>query len=440
VVLTRPGARRSDDGAVAVFVALIVVLVVIPLLATVVDLGLTRTLSTRFRGAADAAALAAAADLSVNKTSTEAINDAKALVAENMATPDGGWPAAWASCVDSDPLPEGTAAAPGNCISIDPALKQIRVTVPSRPVPSAFAGVFGTSPPAATATSSATWGDRISPTVGSCALCVLQTYTSGYQRVRVSGGDAAVGTSLRVTWPGGLTVSGAGVTFGTSWTASRFAVSPLPVLRPVPPDPFATTLTAMRGAVPYDQPSSPGPPSLAPCSPGAYQTISNCSSFGAGTYYVTGNPTSTQQVSLNADATNVVLFFTCNRSGGATGTLVATCPSSSPLPRFTGAGSAAHTLTAPGGSGPALVFDQGLSRTESLNSAQQLTIQGDVYGPGVTLRPGGTGIAVVRGRVAVLALTGSTSNFFGSTMLQVTAPPVVSGGLSNGAVRLVRSD
>jgi Flp pilus assembly protein TadG len=70
VVLTRPGARRSDDGAVAVFVALIVVLVVIPLLATVVDLGLTRTLSTRFRGAADAAALAAAADLSVNKTST----------------------------------------------------------------------------------------------------------------------------------------------------------------------------------------------------------------------------------------------------------------------------------------------------------------------------------------------------------------------------------
>jgi len=63
-----------------------------------------------------------------------------------------------------------------------------------------------------------------------------------------------------------------------------------------------------------------------------------------------------------------------------------------------------------------------------------------VYGPGVTLRPGGTGIAVVRGRVVVLALTGSTSSFFGSTMLQVTAPPVVSGGLSNGAVRLVRSD
>ena len=56
------------------------------------------------------------------------------------------------------------------------------------------------------------------------------------------------------------------------------------------------------------------------------------------------------------------------------------------------------------GSGPALVFDQGLSGSEFLNSDRQLAIVGDVYGPDVTLRPGGSGTAVVQGRVVARTL------------------------------------
>src|SRR4051794_28509426 len=142
-------------------------------MALVVDLGLTRTLSVRSRAASDAAALAAASHhpTSANDPLTAtAIDDAEALVHANLPEPDGGWDAAWAACVDDSPLPEGTAPSPGDCISFEYDLKQVRVTVPGLSVPSVFAGALGSSPPQASGTSTATWGDKLSPAVGSCAL------------------------------------------------------------------------------------------------------------------------------------------------------------------------------------------------------------------------------------------------------------------------------
>jgi hypothetical protein len=434
VVLIR-SPRRGDDGAVAVLVAVVTVAVVLPLLALVVDLGLTRTLSVRSRGASDAAALAAASHRPPSATdplASAAMADAKALVAANLPAPDGGWAAAWASCVDPSPLPAGTAASPGDCISFDYALRQVRVTVPGRAVPSVFAGVVGSSAPEASGTSTATWGDKISPAVGSCVLCVTDAYVSGAQTVRVSGGDAGAGT-MSVTFPGRLVVTGGGVTFASSWTSRGGSISPLPVKRVVQ-DYFAPGLTALQASVPYGQPSVANP--VGDCTSGVYQTISGCTSFAPGTYYVTGNPTSTQQVSLNHDATGVLLFFTCNASSGGT-VVAARCPSGRP-PRFNGAGGASRTLSAPGGSGFALVFDQGLARSEFLNSNQQLTITGDVYGPNVTLGSGGSASAVVRGRIIVQGLSGNLNNLF-ATMLRVDAPPLTSISLSDGPVRLVRS-
>jgi hypothetical protein len=443
VVLT-PGRRRRepDDGAVAVLVTVVVVAVVLPVLSLVVDLGLTRTLAVQFRGAGEAAALAAAAQRPPSATdprTVRAVTAARDLVAVNLPAPDAGWAAAWASCVDPAPLPAGTAASAGNCISFDYTLKQVRVTVPGRAVPSVFTGLVGSSPPQASATVTASWGDKISPAVGSCALCLSGSYSSGAERVRVSGGDTAVGGSLTMTWPGSLQVTGGGVTYATSWTSAGGRVSPLPVQRPAPADPFAAQLAALRAAVPYGQPSSPGPGTGSPgaCSPGVYQTVSGCASFGPGTYYVTGKPATTQQVALNADANGVLLFVTCSTSGGATGVLAAPCPSGV-LPRFTGASGAPHSLSAPGGSGLALVFDEGFSRNEILDGAQQLTVTGDVYGPGVTLRPGGWARALVRGRVAVRGVSGNTS-YPTATMLQVDAPPATGAGVIDGAVRLVRS-
>jgi hypothetical protein len=419
---------------------IIVVAVVVPLMAVVVDLGLTRVLSGRARNAADAGALAAAAVLTLGRSADQARTAAQDAVAANLAAPDGTtWPQAWASCVDVSPLPDGTPPAPGNCVTIDTALKQVRVTVPPRSVPVVFAGAAGNQAMEATATSTATWADKIAPADGTCALCVLGSYYSGWERVAVSGGDAAVRTSLTLVRPGGLRVTGGGgVTFGTWWSAnSTRIVSPLPVARPMQ-DPFATALTTLQASVPYGQPSAPTP--ALPCGPGVYQTISNCGPLLPGTYYVTGNPSVTLSMSLNGDAPGVLLFFTCSASVGGT-VVAARCPSGTP-PRFTGAGtqvSARPTLTAPGGSGFALVFDQGLARTEGLNSSVPLTIVGDVYGPNVTLRPRGTATALVNGRVVVGSVNGNSS-YPWSTMLQVDAPPVTAPGVMDGAVRLVRSN
>src|SRR4051794_3385980 len=202
-------------------------------MALVVDLGLTRTLSVRSRAASDAAALAAASHhpTSANDPLTAtAIDDAEALVHANLPEPDGGWSAAWAACVDDSPLPEGTTPTPGDCITFDYAVKQVRVTVPGRAVPSVFAGVFGASAPQASGTSTATWGDRISPTIGTCALCVRGTYSGGSARVFVTGGDAATDI-VSVSWAGRLQVTGGGVTFASAWNRGGGIISPLPVKR-----------------------------------------------------------------------------------------------------------------------------------------------------------------------------------------------------------------
>ena len=119
--------------------------------------------------------------------------------------------------------------------------------------------------------------------------------------------------------------------------------------------------------MPYGQPSVPGPSAEpGPCSPGVYQTISGCTSFAQGTYYVTGNPTTPSGLAQRR-CHGVLLFFTCSASSGATGVAGHDLPER-PAARFNGAGYASHMLAAPGRSGLALVFDQGFSRSEFLNS------------------------------------------------------------------------
>ena len=428
--------RRADDGAVAVLVAVVTVAVVLPILALVVDLGLTRTLSVRSRAASDAAALAAASQRpsSPNDPLTAAaIDAARALVRANLPEPDGGWPAAWAACVDDSPLPEGTTPSPATASASITTLSRSASPSPGWPCRASSPASSGGRRPRRPGTSTATWADKISPAVGSCALCVEGPYSGGSVRVVVKGGDAATDT-VSVTRQGSLWVTGGGVTFASAWTRAGGVIFPLPVKRPVPPDPFAPALAALR--VPYGQPSNPGP--NGPCIPGVYETVTGCTSFARGNYYVTGNPSSTRQVSLNADATDVALVFTCSASGGSTGVLVAACPSGRP-PRFNGAGNAAHILAAPGGMGLALVFDAGLSAKRVPERRPAVDGAGRRLRPGRHPAGGGNRTAFVRGRVRVQALTGTT-NFARVVMVQVDAPPVTASSLSNGVVRLVRSD
>jgi hypothetical protein len=441
VVLMSPRAeRRPDDGAVAILITVVVVAVIMPLMAVVVDLGLARLLAQQSRGGADAAALAAAAvqphpQSLADPQATAAVGQIKALVAANLPAPAGGWDQAWATCVGPDPLP--SIAGPGSCISFDFTSKQVRVTAPQRNVPTIFSGALGRRAPTVSATTTASWGSDAAASTP-CALCVLGNYGGGRKAVTVSGGDVAVGGSLSVSNGGGsLTASGGQVTYAGSLIATG-TVSPTPVVGPAPTDPFASSLVTLRtmpnGQSVYGQAS--GLP-FGPCQPGVYQDVSLCTSFGKGRYFVTGRPDRTVTVSLNADASDVVLLFTCSASG-AVGVVAHACPSGLP-PRFVGTGIGSHTVTAAGGgAGLALVFDTGLVRNERLTGNGKLTINGSVYGPGVTLRDGGsTSRAVVNGgRVVIGAVSFTTANP-GATMLEIAAPPTTPQSVPDGPVRLV---
>ena len=438
-------ARTTADrrpGVIAVTVAVVVAGVVLPLLALVVDLGLTRVLSGRARDAADAGALAAAAlapGVGDTAGATAAVKAAQDAVAANVTAPDDmTWSEAWSACVDPSPLPIGTVPSPGNCVSFDLALKQVRVTVPQRRVPTVFAGVLGASPPVASATSTASWGVKVTPAVGSCALCVLDSYSGGIESTTVAGGDAAIGDTLRVLRYGALRVTGGGVTYANSWFPGG-TILPLPVRRPAPVDPYASSLLGLltvNGQPAYGQ-ASAAVPDGSTCHPGIVQSINGCDAFTPGTYVITGVPSATAQMSLNADAADVVLVFTCSAYNSA-GVVAAACPSGLP-PKFNGSGKGSHQLTAPGGSGLALVFDKGLARKEQLDGSAQLTVTGDVYGPNVTLRDGLGGIGVVHGHVVVGAVYYSRFTTPGRTVLSVDLPPVSTQPMADGPVRLVRS-
>lgn len=424
----RRRSRRSRDddlGMVAVLVAVVVLAVIMPLLAIVVDLGLTRVLSRQSQGAADAAALAAVQPLHQSSPDpVAAVTAAENLVSANLPPPSGGWPAAWNSCIAVDPLP--TSAIPGGCISYDMITKRVRVTVPERTVPTIFSGVLRSSPPAASATSTASWGSD--PTIP-CGLCVSGDYAGGRRRVEVDNGNVAIGDTLSFGGPGG------------SLTAPNGSVSTATTVA----DPFAASLATLRTQTPnglsvYGQVSTL-PPDPA-CDPGIYQDISACTSFSAGTYFVTGNGSGLTQVRLYGDASaGVLLYFTCSASSGFQ-VLAAACPATGGS-TFRGAGSA-QALTAPnGGADLALVFDSGLTGPQPFIGTP-LTINGSVYAPDATFtnpRSSRFTTRVAGGSVMAKAVSVSSSNRgAGILVLTVDATPVNPQPVLDGPVRLVPND
>ncbi len=249
--------RRDDTGAVAVFTVLIVTFVAMPLLALVVDLGISRSAGAQAATAADSAALAAAVKLSANPADQAgAAAAARQFVQDNYAVQ----PSAWAGCLDPHPLPAGTTASPGDCVSIDPTLRRVRVTVPARTVPSVFSGVLGTAPPAASATSTATWG----PPAPACALCIVTsagasgTFAGGIDQTQVAGGDVAVGGLLGVSAGGTLTGDpGRQITYGLPPATGN--VSPRPPWAPRPTTRWRRRLRPFRPRRPRRPRATPAP-------------------------------------------------------------------------------------------------------------------------------------------------------------------------------------
>ena len=187
------------------------------------------------------------------------------------------------------------------------------MTVPARTVPSVFSGVLGTAPPAASATSTATWG----PPAPACALCIVTsagasgTFAGGIDQTQVAGGDVAVGGLLGVSAGGTLTGDpGRQITYGLPPATGN--VSPPPALGTAPDDPLASTLAAVQAAAAKAPQGNTGA-----CAPGIYADFSDCTSFtGNGVYVLTGNPylpfVSTT-VTLKYPMTNSVIYVTCSR-------------------------------------------------------------------------------------------------------------------------------
>jgi hypothetical protein len=454
----RPRARRDDDrGIVAVVVALVVVFVVMPLLALVVDLGLSRAASGQARTTADAAALAAALATASGPEAARAA--ARSIAADDFGVPDDQW----ATCVDAHPLPSGTAPSPGDCVSFDFVAKQVRVTLPPRAIPSVFSGVLGARPPAASATSTATWGG-FSRT---CVLCVLGSYDGGAQQLQVRDGDVAVGGDLTVGPAALLTDSGGSVTAG-GHIGDVSGLSTTPGRGSVPADPFAAQLTSLA-ALPEAAPSAvakPWPdhvdchpptyqdtrPCSADCTPGTYQDVSWCTSFAPGVYVLTGVPLPAPNrptITLHAGGAGVVFYVTCGTGSWPFSVHPAPCSQQTSLqPRINfEAGGGTLTLRGHAGyAGLALAFDP--SAPPSSNTNQRfsgggtLTVNGSIDGPTVVLRdpspPNSGRLVVTGGRVVVGAVAYSgLSPTPAHPYLTVLAP--AADALPDGPVRLVSS-
>ena len=430
------GAERRDEGVVAVVTALVLPLVVIPLLALVVDLGVSRTANGRATTAAESAALAAALELKKGSSADVAIEVAKGLVETNAGIDD---PALWASCLDQHPLPAGTAPTPGDCVSVDPATRQVRVTVPPRQVPSVFSGVLGTTPPSVSASATATWAPPVTAPAGGsappCALCVVTfagasgLFAGGLDRTSVVGGDVAVGGAITIGTGGSLTADrDRQIVYGGP-TASG-TISPAPVVGSAPADPLAPALAAVQAAAAAAPRGTSGA-----CGPGVYADFSACTSFtGNGVYVLTGNPYLPfvqTGVTLKYGLSNAVIYVTCARLY-VSPPRPQTCstPGSTVKPSLLASGS--QTI---GGSaafdGLALAFDPTAQATQRLANSGTLQVNGSVDGPATTFRDATScnGRLVVNGRLVAgaVTLTRCTTQT-GSPALTVNAPAAGAGG------------
>ncbi len=437
-----PRARRNDDeGLVAVITALVVVLVVMPLLALVVDLGLTRAAGGQARVAADAAALAAAAQQRDAAGVAAAVEAAHRLGRENFGVKDDQW----ASCVDQNPLPAGTLPSPGNCVSFDLTAKQVRVTVPARRVPGVFSGVLGSSPPAASATSVASWGAFAQP----CTLCVIGSYDGGVQQLEVRGGDVAVGGDLTVG-RGAALVTDPGRTVGVGGTVTAGGdLRTTPVPGGVPTDPFASQLAALAAlpAAGLGSVSAARPADAARCTPGTYQDVSDCQAFDPGVYVLTGAPQPDGDrftITLRGSGSGVVFYVTCSTPSFVFPVRPLPCSAAtSSQPRINVPPAGSTTLGGhPAYAGLVLAFDPSAGATQRFTGNGTLTLNGSIDGPAVTLRDPTTAspgrVVVSGGRVvvgAVLYQNPAASPVHPYLTVQApTAEP-----LPDGPVRLVPS-
>ena len=189
----------SDERGAALIMGVICLSVVFAMSAIVVDINIARGLQRSTSQSADAAALAAAGNLSDGMSWASTVTSVKRYSQYNLGTN----PSTWAGCSDNQ-APAALHTSPyypdsansDTCISTDSQLNPtvVRILVPLKSSPTFFASLFGLSSVGRRAAAMATVASVGPPSV--CAVCVLRS-TAGTMRV---GYDHA---HLKVTDPTG---------------------------------------------------------------------------------------------------------------------------------------------------------------------------------------------------------------------------------------------
>ena len=377
---------RSEDGAVAVVVAILATALFI-VAAMVVDLGFARDVKRQSQNAADAAALAAGNVLYGNGT-TPRFTDA-VLAAKNYASSNFGVTEAdWVSCTDPAALRHRPASTP--CISFQNSTlylldatkpDTVRVRIPVRDVDTTLGAVAGVSkiPVAAEAHASIEF-----TTMPSCALCVLGQGPHDLQNgdITVNGGEVHFNGNVSMNPNGSVTTDKGTKIQGTTTGGTH---SPTPTTGvPAITDPLAfMPMPDWSPLTPKSNPCLQGPgiygsfsfPNV-PCvlTPGLYVIAGATSQWsGAGTAAVTG--------------VGVTLFFTCG-----TPTVPAPCATNGDGATLDMAGSSLFQIEAPL-SDPrlAIVFDRNNTETLRIVGSGGSAITGTVYAPSALLQMNGNG-------------------------------------------------
>ena len=170
--------RSADDGAIAILVALMSV-VLFGFAALVVDIGDAQTVRSQSQNAVDAAALAGVRVLAAAGTPTPVGTDAAVAVAVKTYVSANIGDADWADCTDPTPLAV-PADGSDSCISMSAPIPgvssyQVRVKLPARHVPATFGGIFGVSSISISPIAQALSGQPLPPECGPCDPALDET-------------------------------------------------------------------------------------------------------------------------------------------------------------------------------------------------------------------------------------------------------------------------
>src|SRR4051794_7098566 len=377
----RRGDPDDDRGAVALVVAAMLV-VFLGLAAIVVDLGFARDQDRIAQNAADAGALAAAQYMASSPTADP--NQAAVIARQYIEA--NGW------------------TTDASTVRLDTAAGTVDIVLPTRTSTGFFSGIVGGGRAPTGASAQATWKGGVAL---SCVLCVLGDFEGQVGDVVAAGGGGGIDGALTFSPSdqGSITIqppSAGDVRYFGSWDGNGTFNTPVLKSTVHVPDPYLSLPLPPAGLTA----GASARPGSGACPPGVYTDVSGCTSLTGGGVYVITGPRFRAPITLNSiNAPDTTLYVTCY--GGPRGNRTYQ-PCGSANARggavLGGAGTADSSISAPS-SGPyaglAVIFDRALTGNQTFVGNAKLTLNGDVYGKGITLDDRGNGLYVGNGNVVV---------------------------------------